>query len=164
MELMLVLVGAFIVVGAVFGGYLMEGGHLEVLLQPVELMIIGGAAAGSLLISSPIPLIKEIVKQPLGTMTSSGPSRQQYIDLLLLIFELCKNAKANPLSIEAHVEKPESSEIFKKYPSVLRNHHALDFLCDSLKVQISSPMSPFDFEELMDKDIASAHEEEHKAP
>jgi chemotaxis protein MotA len=161
---MLVIVGFLVVIGCVFGGYLAEGGAMHVLLQPVELIIIGGAALGGLLISSPIPLIKAILKQVLGTLKGAGPGRKEYIELLLLIFELCKNAKANPLSIEAHVERPDASDIFKRYPTVLHNHHALDFLCDSLKVQISSPMSPFDFEELMDKDITSAHEEEFKAP
>lgn len=161
---MLVIAGAAVVIGCVFGGYLSEGGHIEVLLQPVEFLIILGAAGGSLLISSPIPLLKAIVGQILGTLKPSHINKQAYIEAMLLLFELCKNAKANPLSIEAHVEKPTESEIFKKYPSVLHNHHALDFLCDSLKVQISSPMSPFDFEELMDKDLTSAHEEEHKAP
>jgi len=161
---MLVLVGAFVVIGCVFGGYLSEGGHLAVLIQPVELIIIGGAAAGSLLISSPVPLLKAIIGQVLGTLKPSHVNKQAYIEALLLLFELCKNAKANPLSIEAHVEKPNESEIFKRYPTVLHNHHAIDFLCDSLKVQISSPMSPFDFEELMDKDLTTMHEEEHKAP
>ncbi|MDR3608686.1 MAG: flagellar motor stator protein MotA [Oligoflexia bacterium] len=161
---MLVIVGAFIVIGAVFGGYLIEGGKLAVLIQPIEFLIIGGAAAGSLLISAPIPLIKMIISQALGTLKGPKVTREHYTELLLLLFELCKNAKANPLSIEAHVEKPHESEIFKRYPKVLENHHALDFLCDSLKVQISSPMSPFDFEDLMDKDIAAAHQEEHNAP
>jgi chemotaxis protein MotA len=100
----------------------------------------------------------------LGTLKYSGPGKEQYVQIITLIFELCKTAKANPLAIEAHVEKPEESEIFKKYPFVLGNHHALEFLCDSLKVQISAPMSPFDFEELMDKDINSAHQEEGRAP
>jgi chemotaxis protein MotA len=161
---MLVIIGALVVTCAVFGGYMMEGGKLAVLIQPIELLIIGGAAFGSLLISSPVPLIKEIIRQVLGTLKGASVTRDHYTEVLLLLFELCKNAKANPLSIEAHVEKPSESEIFKRYPKVLANHHALDFICDSLKVQISSPMSPFDFEDLMDKDIATAHLEEHKAP
>jgi chemotaxis protein MotA len=163
-ERMFVIIGAVVVIGAVFGGYLSEGGHLEVLIQPVELLIIGGAALGSLLISAPVPVIKDIIKQTLGTLKGGGPSKDDYVQLLLLLFELCKTAKANPLSIEAHVEKPESSEIFKKYPAVMHNHHALDFLCDTLKVQVSASMSPYDLEELMDTDLTSMHEEEHRAP
>ena len=87
-------------------------------------------------------------------------SKETYLELLLCLYELCKVVKTNPLSLEPHVEKPEASDIFKKYPGVLNNHHALSFICDTLKVQISSPMSPYDLEDLMDKDLKSAMEEE----
>jgi chemotaxis protein MotA len=161
---MFVIIGAAIVLGTVVGGYLIEGGHIQILIQPIELLIIGGAALGGLIISAPPAVLKDMIKQVLGTLKGASVTREHYTEALMLLFELCKNAKANPLSIEAHVEKPHESEIFKRYPKVLANHHALDFLCDSLKVQISSPMSPFDFEDLMDKDINSAHQQEHKAP
>ncbi len=143
----------------------MEGGHLAVLLQPIELLIIGGAAGGSLLISSPVSLIKDIVSQVLGVVTKKeGVSTAEYIELLLLLFSLLKLAKANPLAIEAHVEKPDGSDIFAKYPTVLKNHHAIHFICDTLKVQISSSLSPYDLEDLMDADLNSTHEQEHLAP
>jgi chemotaxis protein MotA len=83
---------------------------------------------------------------------------------LLILFDLFKLAKSNPLALEPHVEKPESSDIFNKYPSVTHNHHAVHFLCDTLKVQISASMSPYDLEDLMDTDLTSMHEEEHRAP
>jgi chemotaxis protein MotA len=162
---MLAIVGIIIVFVTVFGGYLLEGGHLEVLIQPIELLIIGGAAAGSLLISCPISLIKSIVVQLIGALTKTGGvSTTQYNELLLLLFDLFKMAKSNPLAIEPHVEKPDSSDIFSKYPTVLKNHHAVHFLCDTLKVQVSASMSPYDLEELMDTDLTSTHEEEHRAP
>ncbi len=161
---MLVIVGALVVTGAVVGGYLMEGGHIGVLIQPIEILIIGGAAAGSLLISSPMSVLKAVVAQILGTLKAAEISKAQYTELLLLLYELCKTAKGNPLALEPHVENPDGSEIFKKYPGVLHNHHAIHFLCDTLKVQLSASMSPFDLEELMDKDIQSAHAEENKAP
>src|SRR3954468_23895707 len=161
---MLVILGALTVFATVFGGYLMEGGHLEVLIQPVELMIIGGACLGGLLISAPTALLKQIVGQVLNTIKRGGTTKTQYTELLLLLFELCKTAKANPLSLEPHVEKPQESEIFKRYPGVLANHHAVHFICDTLKVQISSPMNPYDLEELMDTDLTAAHDEEGKAP
>lgn len=161
---MLVIIGAVIVIVSVFGGFALEGGQMAVLFQPVELLIIGGAAAGSLLIASPISLLKNIATQIIGTIKPSHVSKSVYMELLLLLFELCKTAKANPLSLEPHVEKPESSEIFNRYPHILKNHHVVHFLCDTLKVQVSSAMNPYDLEELMDADIISAHEEEHKAP
>ncbi|OFZ17998.1 MAG: flagellar motor stator protein MotA [Bdellovibrionales bacterium GWB1_55_8] len=161
---MLVFLGLAVVVLAVFGGFVLEGGKLQVLLQPVELLIIFGAALGSLLISAPIPLIKSIIQQALGSPKDKQQSKAQYTELLLLLYELCKTAKMNPLSLEPHVESPETSEIFKRYPGVLSNHHAVEFICDTLKVQISSSLSPYDLEDLMDTDISAAHEEEHRAP
>jgi len=158
---LLVIIGVLVVIGTVFGGFLMEGGHLAVLLQPVEFMIIGGAAGGSLLISSPPALLKAILKQVVGAVTNKGgPKTEDYRALLMLLFELFKLAKSNPMAIEPHVEKPESSDIFKRYPAVLHNHHAVSFLCDTLKVQLTAAMSPYDLEDLMDTDIAASHEEE----
>lgn len=158
---MLVIVGALTVVLCVFGGYaFVGGGHLDVLWQPSEFIIIGGAGIGGLLTSANPSTIKAMIHQVLGTLKGPPVSKKLYLEALLLLFELTKTAKANPLSLEPHVEKPEASEIFKKYPGVLHNHHAIEFICDTLKVQISSPMSPYDLEELMDADIAVVHEEE----
>lgn len=158
------IIGALIVTCSVVGGYLMEGGQLGVLIQPIEILIICGAAAGSLLISSPIPMLKMIVQQILGVLKGHTPSKNDYMELLGLLFELCKTAKANPLAIEGHVENPEASEIFKKFPGVLKNHHAIHFLCDTLKVQLSGSMSPYDLEDLMNGDIKTAHDDELKGP
>lgn len=161
---MLVIVGSLIVICAVVGGYLMEGGKMAVLIQPIELLIIGGAALGGLITSSPVPLIKQIIAQLLGLLKGKDPTKEDYTELLLLLFELIKTAKGNPLSLEPHVENPENSEIFKRYPKVIANHHAIHFICDTLKVQISSPMNPYDLEDLMNTDIAAAHAEEGRAP
>lgn len=161
---MLVIVGALVVIGCVFGGYLAEGGHLAVLIQPIELLIIGGAALGSLLISSPPALLKAIIGQVLGTLKGHAVSEKEYLELLQLLFDLTKQMKADPLSLEAHLENPAESTIFKKYPGVLANHHAIHFMCDTLKVQVSSGMGPYELEDLMDTDMNSTHEEELKAP
>lgn len=161
---MVSLIGAFVVIACVMGGYVAHGGHLGVLIQIEEFIIIGGAAIGSLLIASPISLVKGIIHEILGVLKGAPYGKKEYIDLLKLLYEIIKMAAANPLSLEPHVEKPDASEVFKKYPSVLHNHHALDFLCDTLKVQISASMSPYDLEDLMDADIAVMHEEEHAIP
>ncbi len=161
---MLVIVGFIVVFVSVFGGFALEGGHLEVLFQPIELLIIGGAAAGSLLIGSSPQLIKTMITMIIGTLKPAGPDKAGWIDWMKLLFELLKAAKANPLSLEPHVNEPEKSDIFKKYPTALHNHHAIHFLCDTMKVQISSAMNPYDLEDLMDQDIAAAHEEELRVP
>jgi chemotaxis protein MotA len=160
----MVIIGALIVCITVFGGFMMEGGHMAVLFQPIELLIIGGAGVGSLLIAAPMPLIKQMIAQMLGALKDGGAGKDMYTELLLLLFELCKTAKVNPLSLEPHVENPDNSDIFKRYPKILHNHHAVHFICDTLKVQISSAMNPYDLEELMEIDINAAHEEEGKAP
>ena len=136
---------------------------MAVLIQPIELMIIGGAGVGSLLISAPVSVIKDMLHQIGGVLKGKEVTKAQYLEVLLLMYEIIKTAKGNPLSLEAHVEKPENSEIFKKYPTVLANHHAVGFICDTLKVQISSPVSPYDLEDLMDKDIETAHSTELQA-
>lgn len=161
---MLTIVGAIIVSGAVVGGYLMAGGHLGVLFQPAELVVIIGAALGSLVMSSPMPLIKGIIREVIGSLTKKDPTQQDYIDLLMLLFLIFKQAKQNLLGLEPHVENPEASDIFKQYPSVLKNHHAMHFICDTLKVQIATPLGPYELEELMDTDLNAAHQEEHQVP
>jgi chemotaxis protein MotA len=160
---MLVIVGFLVVTICVFGGYMLEGGKMAVLFQPIELLIIGGSGLGGLIIATPPNLMKEIMRQITGTITGHTPDKAMYNELLLLLFELTKTAKQNILGLEAHVENPDASSIFTKYPTVLKNHHAIHFIADTLKVQISSPVSPYDLEELMNVDLEAAHAEEHKA-
>jgi chemotaxis protein MotA len=159
-----VIVGFLTVLGCVMGGFLLHKGNPMVLFQPEEFLIIGGAAIGSLLIASPPALLKAIIAALIGTVTGKGITKEDYTEVLLCIYELTKTGKGNMLGLEAHVETPEASEIFKKYPGVLANHHALHFICDTLKVQISSPMSPYDLDDLMEIDIEAAHHEELKVP
>lgn len=159
----MVIIGAIIVIGCVLGGYVAHHGNVAVLVQVEEFIIIGGAALGSLVTSNSSPQIKHIIHAFQGAIKKKPKTKEQYTELLLCLYELCKVVKTNPLSLEPHVEKPEASDIFKRYPNVLENHHVLHFICDTLKVQISSPMSPYDLEDLMDKDMKSSHEEEHHA-
>lgn len=161
---MTVILGFFIVTGCVFGGYVLHGGNMGVLNQPTEFLIIGGAAIGSLVISSSPALIKRIISMVLSTLKSKPLTKEDYLQLLMLLFEVCKSARQNLLGLESHVENPEGSDIFSRYPSVLANHHAIHFICDTLKVQIASPLSPYDLEDLMDKDIEAAHAEEGQVP
>jgi chemotaxis protein MotA len=162
--LMFVIIGIVVVFGSVMLGYILHGGKIAVLIQPTEIIIIFGAAIGAMVISAGPPVLKSLVNQILATMKPPHVNKEFYTKLLLLLFELCKTAKANPLSLEPHVEKPEESEIFKRYPEILHHHHVVDFLCDTLKIQISSPMSPYDLEDLMNADIDAAHAQEHVGP
>jgi chemotaxis protein MotA len=157
-------VGALIVFVSVFGGYLMAGGHLHVVIQPFEFLIIGGAAFGGFIIGNPIGIVKMAIRMSLKSMTSKGPAKKDYTELLQLLFQLFQIfRKDGPQAVEKHIEEPESSEIFKAYPNFLKNHHAVDYICDTMKITLSADLSQYDVDDLLDQDIKTAHEEEHAA-
>ena len=160
---MLVIVGLIVVLGSVLLGYTLHGGHVGVLIQPTELIIIGGAAVGTIIASSPASLLKEIAHQLSGAIKKKETGKAEYTEVLMLLYEIFKTGKGNMLALEPHMEKPDESAIFKKYPFVLMNHHAVHFIADTMKIQISSPVSPYDLEDLMDADIKTAHASEFKA-
>lgn len=159
---MIAIIGAVVVLASILVSYLLEGGKMGVIIQPLEVLILVGSAVGGLIISSSTFLMKSIVVRCLDVLKGSKVSKAHYIELIQLLYELIKMAAANPLSLEAHIENPEGSELFKKYPLFLKNHHAVHFLCDTLKVQISSSLAPYDLEELMDSDLTVVHEEEYQ--
>ena len=156
--------GFIVVIVCVVAGFLMEGGNIHVLFQPVELLIIGGACIGSIIVASSPHLMKQMVQQIIMIGKGTGVNKEKYMQLLKLFYELFKIAASNPIAIEQHVDKPESSELFKKYPAVLRDHHAMTFICNTLLLQISSSISPYDLEDLMDQDIQTVHAEESVTP
>lgn len=159
---MFVIIGAVIVLGGVLTGYTLEGGKLLALNQPLEVVIIGGAALGSLLISTPLPVIKGIISQVLGVL-GGGYKKQDYLDLLVMMFEIFNVARKDGLiGLESHIEHPEESEIFKRYPKFLKNHHAVAFFTDTMRVIISGAVQPHDLEDMMDGDIETLHEEEER--
>lgn len=160
---MLAIIGLIVVTLSVLGGYLLHGGNIGVLIQPTEFLIIGGAGIGALIASSSSNQLKLLLKQVLGILSGADKSKEEYTEVLLLMYELLKKGKGNLLGLEADVENPDNSEIFKRYPGILKNHHAIHFICDTLKVQISSPVSPYDLDDLMQLDIEAAHAEEGKA-
>jgi chemotaxis protein MotA len=157
---MFLIIGALIVVGAVLGGYLMEGGSLLVLNQPAELIIIGGAALGSLLISTPLQIVKQLLGQFKGFF-SSGYTKNDYLDLLAMLYALFRlSQQSGVMSLEAHFEEPHNSSVLSEYPKFLARHHAVDFLADSVKVIIIGGIAPHDLESLMDEDLQVHHAEE----
>jgi chemotaxis protein MotA len=161
---MISFVGLFVVLGAVIAGYLMHHGNLAVLNQPHEFVIILGAALGSLIVSTPVKTIKTIVSQLKGLM-AARPGRKEFLDLLTLQYELFQLAqRSGLLGWEEHVNDPNKSSVFNKYPSVLKNHHALEFMTDTMKIIVSGSADPHDLESLMDVDIDTVHAEEAKAP
>ncbi len=155
---MLAIVGILVVFGAVVGGYLMEKGHLAVLLQPAELLIIGGAAIGTLLIANPMHILKAIGGGVAATFGSSKFGKNRYISSLKMMFELLnKVRRGGLLAIETDVEKPNESLIFQAYPEFLKDHHLRDFVCDTLRMAITGGIDPFDMDQMMELDMEVQH-------
>jgi chemotaxis protein MotA len=156
---MLLIVGALVVLGAVVGGYTMEGGKLLLLSQPAEFIIIGGAAVGSLLISTPPKVLKGLIAQITG-LFASGLTRDDYADLLALMYKLFRLIQQTGImALESHFEKPAESPIIRQHPKFLARHHAVTFLADSVKVIIVGGMSAHDLNELMDEDLMVQHDD-----
>jgi chemotaxis protein MotA len=162
---MFVIIGAALVLVGVIGGFLIEGGPIQVLLQPTEFMIIGGAAIGSLLIMSPFAVLKKVMSQTLGILKGDPYGKEQYINLLKTMFDLFNVAKRDGLiAVEPHVMEPHKSAIFSKNAFLLNQHHALDFFCDTMKLLLGGGVPPYDVEALLDADMDSHHSEEGSAP
>ncbi|MGB9851370.1 MAG: flagellar motor stator protein MotA [Candidatus Kapaibacteriota bacterium] len=158
---MFVIIGAIVVLFSIVGGLIIAGGNPLSLIVPAEYIIIGGAALGSLLIANPLPILKKIISGVLGTLKGAKVNKAAYIELLQLLYELFQFAKREGLiAIESHIENPEQSSIFSKYPSFLANKPAVEFLTDTLKVVLSGGVPAHDLEELMDIDIENILEEE----
>ena len=157
---MFAIVGILVVIGAVVGGYLMEHGHLRVLMQPAELLIIGGAAMGTLLIANPMRILKRLVASLKGVVSGSQFTRARYLESLKMIFELLAKARKDGLvALEADVEEPEKSPIFSKYPIFLADHHARDFVCDTMRMAVSGGIEAFDVDQMMEIDMEVHHQE-----
>jgi chemotaxis protein MotA len=155
---MFAIVGVVVVFGAIIAGYLMEKGNLLVLVQPAELIIIGGAALGTLFVANPMHVIKAMVAGLTGILKPSPFSKERYLSTLKMMFEfLNKVRKEGLLSVEMDVEKPKESVIFKKYPEFLKDHHVCDFVCDTLRMAITGGVEPFDMDQMMERDMEVHH-------
>jgi chemotaxis protein MotA len=156
---MLLIIGAVVVLGSIVAGYLMEGGNLLLLNQPAEFVIIGGAALGSLLISTPMSVLKQLMLQCLGVL-GRGLSSDDYKDLLALQYQLFRVIQqTGVMALETHFENPQESAIIRTHPRFLKRHHSVAFLADSVKVIIVGGMSPHDLESLMEEDLQVHHDE-----
>jgi chemotaxis protein MotA len=152
------IIGIVIVFGAVIGGYLMEKGNLMVLMQPAELVIIGGAAVGTLLIANPLSIVIKIFTGVLGVIGGSKFSKAYYLETLRMLLDLFNFARKSGMAkLEADVEDPHKSEVFKKYPKFMKDHHALDFVCDTIRMSLSGTITPFELDQMMELDIEVHH-------
>jgi chemotaxis protein MotA len=157
---MFIIIGIIVVLGAVVGGYLMEHGNIKVLLQPAELLIIGGAGLGTLLVANPLHILKKMISGILGALKGSPYTQDRYLESLKMCYEMLNKArKEGLLALEADVEEPSKSQLFSKYPKFLQDHHTRDFVCDTLRMVITGGIDPFDLDQMMEGDMEVAHVE-----
>jgi chemotaxis protein MotA len=154
---MFAIIGIVVVFGCVVAGYLMEHGNLRVLIQPAELVTILGAAIGTVLIANPLHILKQIAGGIAGVFGGSKYTKQAYIDSLKTIYDLLNKARKDGLmALEGDVEEPDKSPVFSKGPTVLKKHHARDFVCDSLRMAITG-VDAFDLDQMLDLDLEVHH-------
>lgn len=156
---MFAIIGIVVVFGCVVAGYLMEHGNLRVLVQPAELIIIGGAAIGTLLVANPLHILKKIAGGIGAVFGGSKFGKQTYIDTLKMMYDLLNKARKDGLmALESDVEEPQKSPVFTKNPAFLKNHHVCDFVCDSLRMAITG-IDAFDLDQMLDLDLEVHHQD-----
>jgi chemotaxis protein MotA len=151
------IIGIVVVFGAVIAGYLMEHGNLKVLVQPAELVVIGGAAMGTVLIANPLHIIKSILGGVTGVFKGSPFNKQRYLNTLKMMYDLLNKARKDGLmALESDVEEPSKSTIFSTRPEFVKDHHICDFVCDSLRMAITG-IDAFELDQLLDLDMEVHH-------
>jgi chemotaxis protein MotA len=159
---MFVIIGYIVILGTIFGGYAMGGGHLGGLWQPLELLMIFGGAFGAFVVGNDIKALKATGKSLPTLFKGSKYNKALYLDLLAMLFEiLAKIRKDGMMSIENDVENPEASPLFSKYPKLLHDHHLIEFITDYLRLMGSGNMDAFQIETLMESEIETHHMEGH---
>ncbi len=158
---MLVIVGSVIVTVCVLGGYVALGGKLLVLMQPFELVIIGGAAVGAYLSSNTKTILLGTGKSMGRILKGPRHKKDAYVEVLSLMLQMFKLARVKGnLALEQHVENPQESDIFNQFPSVLEDRHAKTFICDYLRLVTMGSDNPHELEALMDEDLETHNHEE----
>lgn len=158
------IIGLVVLFGCVLGGFLLEGGPFATLIQPIEILIICGAAAGSLILGTPGKHLGAFFSGVLHALLGNGATKEEYRELFQLLFEVFTVMRKNgDMAVEKDVDDPKSSPIFSKYKGFLHNHHACAMLCDTLRLIVSGSANPQEIEHLLDEDMAT-FEEEHQRP
>ena len=162
---MFVIVGLVVVFGSILFGYTMHHGHITVLLQWSEFIIIGGSALGAFLVSNPMSVVMGSVRSVLALLKPNPYSEKAYAELLQVLYEVFQKARKDGLvGLETHIEEPEKSEIFKKYAFFGKHKHALPFLCDTLKVLLTGAVEDHHLAEILDLDLERQMEESKAIP
>ncbi len=154
------ILGFVLVIFCVLGGYVFAEGHLIMLMQPFEFMIIAGGSLGAMIIANPGKVTMQVITGSLGLVKASPFNKSLYMDMLALMFSLfAKARKEGLMSLENDIEEPKQSELFRAFPKVTANHHAEEFICDYLRLMVGGNMNAFELENLMDIELETAHGE-----
>jgi len=154
------IIGTLVVIGSVLGGFLAGGSSILLLWHPLEILVICGGALGAFLISNPMKVVKAAVIGALGLVKKPHYARDDYVQLLKLIYDILVMARRDGvLAIEKHIEEPSKSDIFKKYPNVLRDHHMMEFITDCLRLMSGGNLDPHELESLLEYELETHHKE-----
>lgn len=149
-----ILIGMVVTFGCVLGGFMAMGGHIEVLIQPWEVVIICGAALGIFFVANPMSVVKDSGKAVMDAFKQSVPKEQDFLELLGVLHSLMRELRTKPRNeVEAHIDNPEESAIFQAFPKVLKDHDLTHFICDYCRIIIIGNARPFEIEALMDEEI-----------
>jgi chemotaxis protein MotA len=158
---MFVIIGWVIVVVCVIGGYMAMGGKLGPLWQPFELVIIGGAGVGAYIVANPKFVLSQSGRAFKAAMKGPKYNKDDYLELLSLMYAIFKLAKTKGmLAIESHIERPEESSLFQAFPKFSSDHHALEFLCDYLRMMTLGTDNPHELADLLDEELETHHAED----
>jgi len=159
-----IIIGLVVTIGSVLGGYMALGGHVDVLVQPFEFVIIGGAAIGIFIIANPMSTVKDSGKATMEAVKNKVPSREEYLELLGLLHQLLRELKTKPRNeVESHIDAPEESSIFQEYPLILENPDLTNFICDYCRLIIVGNARPHEVEALMEEEIATIRHDKLKS-
>jgi chemotaxis protein MotA len=159
-----ILIGFVVTLGCVLGGFMAMGGHLHVLMQPWELVIIGGAALGAFLVANPMKTVKDTGRAIMEAIRQSVPSEREYLETLGVLHSLMRELRSKSRSeVEAHIDNPEESAIFQAFPTVLKNKDLTNFICDYCRIIIIGNARPHEIEALMDEEIQTIRSDKLKA-
>jgi chemotaxis protein MotA len=152
------LIGLALVFGSVVVGYTMHGGSIAVLIQVNEFVILGGCGIGSLVLANPMSVVIGVLKSSIDLLKPNPYSRKAYAELLQVLYDLFHAARRDGLvGIEPHIEDPHTSTLFEKYPTFLKNHHAVSFLSDTMKVMLTGAVDDNHLSEILDLDLEQHH-------
>jgi len=149
-----IIIGLVVTFGCVLGGFMAMGGHLDVLMQPWELVIIGGAAVGCFLVANPMSTVKDAGRGVMEALKGAVPKEKDYLETLGVLHSLMRELRTKSRSeVEAHIDNPNESAIFQAFPTVLKNHDLTHFICDYCRIIIIGNARPHEIEALMDEEI-----------